>query len=235
MNGLLLVNQMRLFAKPVDGAINTYHSEKNMLDRPANAQQSSTSNPSSNIYSAVTVLAVLITIGITSRFWLSDIPNFKPIAAIALFAAFYFQRFWVSAIAVFLVMLVSNLGLADCPWQVTTGVIAGLLMASALGRKLQSIHPKTVTAKATKIAGASLVMSIAFFAISNAAVWMTGQWYPLTLEGLSSCFAAAVPFFRYTVCGDLIFSGAIFGAYFAVKFVLENKKSFNRQLGSSVA
>jgi len=35
-------------------------------------------------------------------------------------------------------------------------------------------------------------------------VWLIG--YPKTLEGLITCYIAAIPFFGYTLAGDLFYS-----------------------------
>jgi hypothetical protein len=65
-----------------------------------------------------------------------------------------------------------------------------------------------------RVAGASLASSVGFFLVSNFAVWVGGAlaMYPRTLAGLLECYAAAVPFFRNSVIGDLVFAGAFFGA-----------------------
>lgn len=63
-----------------------------------------------------------------------------------------------------------------------------------------------------RIAGASLTASISFFIVSNFAVW--AYWddlYPKTLNGLMTCYAAGIPFFRRGLAGDLIFSAVFFG------------------------
>ena len=41
--------------------------------------------------------------------------------------------------------------------------------------------------------------------------------YAKTLEGLVLCYTMAIPFFQNTIAGDLIWSGVIFGAYFALR------------------
>ena len=85
-------------------------------------------------------------------------------------------------------------------WAFYAAMVAmGLLMAS-----------KTTPAR---IAGASLAGSIGFFIVSNFAVWVGGAlaMYPRNLAGLVECYAAAVPFFRNSLAGDLIFAGAFFG------------------------
>jgi hypothetical protein len=62
-----------------------------------------------------------------------------------------------------------------------------------------------------RLAGASLATSISFFLLSNGFVWGAGDMYPRTLNGLWTCYAAGVPFFRHTVQGDLLFTAVMFG------------------------
>ena len=58
----------------------------------------------------------------------------------------------------------------------------------------------------------SLAASTLFFLLSNFGVWLAG-WYPMTGAGLLSCYAYAIPFFGYTVAGDLLFTVLLFGSY----------------------
>jgi hypothetical protein len=64
---------------------------------------------------------------------------------------------------------------------------------------------------ALRVVSASLAASLSFFAVSNFAVWAMWSMYPKTLAGLAECYAMAIPFFRNTVAGDLLFAGAFFG------------------------
>lgn len=57
----------------------------------------------------------------------------------------------------------------------------------------------------------ALASSVSFFLISNFVVWATGTMYPKTLEGLETCFVAALPFFRRGLEGDLLFTCVMFG------------------------
>jgi hypothetical protein len=66
---------------------------------------------------------------------------------------------------------------------------------------------------ALRVVGASLVASVSFFLVSNFAVWtVSREMYPATWNGLVTCMAAGVPFFRNTAVSDLLFSAAFFGA-----------------------
>jgi uncharacterized protein DUF6580 len=65
--------------------------------------------------------------------------------------------------------------------------------------------------KPLPVFGAALSGSISFFLISNFGVWLATNMYPRTLEGLTTCYAAAIPFFRRGLEGDLLFTAVIFG------------------------
>lgn len=45
--------------------------------------------------------------------------------------------------------------------------------------------------------------SFLFFLVSNFGVWW--YWYPHTLTGLITCYLLAVPFYKQTLIGDLVF------------------------------
>ena len=62
-----------------------------------------------------------------------------------------------------------------------------------------------------RLVGASLAASVSFFVISNFAVWAVWQMYPKTPAGLVACYVAALPFFRNSVVGDLVFTAVMFG------------------------
>jgi hypothetical protein len=66
--------------------------------------------------------------------------------------------------------------------------------------------------KPVPVIGAALGSSISFFLVSNFMVWAAGTMYPMTRAGLATCFEAAVPFFRHTLEGDLLFTIAMFAA-----------------------
>ncbi len=44
------------------------------------------------------------------------------------------------------------------------------------------------------IVASEVLTLLAFFLITNGAVWLCGDWYPKTLAGLVECFVSALPF-----------------------------------------
>jgi hypothetical protein len=59
--------------------------------------------------------------------------------------------------------------------------------------------------------------SLAFFALSNFAVWAFSGMYPLTAQGLAECYIVALPFLDKTVMGDLFWTGVLFGGAWLVQ------------------
>jgi len=61
------------------------------------------------------------------------------------------------------------------------------------------------------ILGAALGSSVAFYLLSNFAVWASYNMYPKTLAGLMTCYTLALPFFQPSLLGDLLFTAGMFG------------------------
>ena len=154
------------------------------------------------------VFCLLTALGIVGRL-LPHPPNFTPIAATTLFAGFFFRSSMLAAGVPLASMVASDLvvGAYDLRLMavVYTSLLVPLVFRSVLQRCLSPM----------RLIVCSLASSVIFFTATNAAVWGFGDWYPHTLAGMSSCMIAALPFFRYTVCGDLMFSTAIFYSYVA--------------------
>ena len=64
-----------------------------------------------------------------------------------------------------------------------------------------------------------LPCSLAFFALSNFAVWAFSGMYTLDLAGLIQCYIAALPFLQYTVAGDMFWTAVLFGGDWAIPHV----------------
>lgn len=161
----------------------------------------------------------LVAAGVTARISLQDLPNFAPVAALALFAGYYF-RSWKTALSVPLaVMLLSDLVIGGYDWRMMSIVYAALAAPVAwrwlLRRHLQLQKGELGSSLATTglLCGCGLVSSILFFLTTNFACWLTMDMYELSWSGLVHCYAQALPFFRYTLSGDVCFAVLLFGSY----------------------
>lgn len=158
----------------------------------------------SNIAPRFLVLAGMIFIAALSRL-IPHPPNFTAVAAMALFGGAYFNSRYAAYIipltALFLTDLI--LGFHSTMWAVYLSFAAVVVIGMSLRNKKKPVN----------IFLASVSASVLFFVVTNFAVWATGIMYPLTGEGLTLCYTAAIPFFHYNLLGDLFFAGVLFGTF----------------------
>ena len=155
---------------------------------------------------------LLILFVAASRF-LPHPPNVACIGALGLFAGCYLSgrlAYLIPIAALFISDCVGHMlgfpGMGFYNPVTMAMVYLGAMAAVPVGRWIS--HNQ----KLWKLAAGSLAASTLFFLLSNFGVWM-GGWYPITTAGLIACYASAIPFFGYTIAGDLLFSGALFGAW----------------------
>jgi hypothetical protein len=152
------------------------------------------------------VALVLIAAGVLSRI-IPHPPNFTAVSALALFASFYLGNWKLGPAVTLVTLITSDLVVGTYEPQLMASVYAASLIPLILGRNLRGrLLPG-------RLAACSLGSSIAFFLTTNFAVWLFGNWYASDWGGLVACFAAGVPFFRYTLSSDLVFSCVLFGGY----------------------
>jgi len=131
--------------------------------------------------------------------------NFTPISAIALLLSAYFG--WrTSLIAILSIMLASDLLLGFYHLEMMLAVYGSFILAVGLGTLIQRKKIQTILF-------ASLGSSLLFFFITNWAVWQFGTMYNHTISGLWESYFMALPFFRHTLAGDLIYTGVFFAIF----------------------
>ncbi len=149
-------------------------------------------------------------------------PNFSPVNAVALFGAAYFGSRWAAILMPLGVMLLGDLGLEAAGrlgllggWMAgSQGIHPGMgivYLAVALVAALGLVLRRHRTLPA--IAGCTLGGSAIFFLVTNFAWWAGYDLYPHTWEGLLQSYTAALPFFHWTVLGDICFSTVLFGGF----------------------
>jgi hypothetical protein len=144
-------------------------------------------------------------------------PNFAPVAAMALFAGAHLDNRKLAFLIPLAAMALSDM---------VIGFHDGLLLvyvcmciAVAIGMQLRGrIRPLTV-------AGGALASAVIFFVVTNFGVWLTSGMYPLSAGGLVACYVAAIPFFHYTIAGNLIYAGLLFGGFALIQTRLPELRS----------
>ncbi|MEM7549052.1 MAG: DUF6580 family putative transport protein [Bacteroidota bacterium] len=176
-------------------------------------------NRTNNILAVV----VFIAVAIASRFFgpalFGHPSNFAPVDAVALFSGAYIARRWLSiAIPLLFVWIgdvIVNYGYYGrfvafydgFYWQYGTYALIVLLGFIMLNKKVKPLN----------VLGASLSASVLFFVLTNFGVWASGTLYPKTIEGLITCYFAAIPFFKQTLTSDLVYCTFLFGSFELLK------------------
>ncbi len=130
-------------------------------------------------------------------------PNFTPVLAVAIFCGALYARPSHTLLVPLLGMIAGDLvlGFHDSVWAVYLAVA----LCVGLGRWMLK-PPGVLTTLGAGLSGSAL-----FFLLTNFAVWLQGDLYPLTATGLLACYVAAIPFFHHTLLSTLLFGLALFG------------------------
>jgi hypothetical protein len=178
---------------------------------------------------------LLVMAGAAVRLLLRDLPNFAPVAGIALFAGFFLQRFALALMVPIMIMFVSDqlLGGYDMITMLAVyGMLAMPVVLRPVLRKLLCQRSKPAWLVGGSLLGISLGSSLAFFLVTNLSVWIQAvsgtsamAMYDASLAGLVTCYLQALPFFRYTLAGDLCFTVSLFGGWGLAMQLLQKSRS----------
>lgn len=156
-----------------------------------------------------------VVLGVALRF-APHLPNFAPIAAIALFGGAYLNKKYALLLPV-IVMLISDYFIGFYDIKLMASVYISFVLIGLIGLFIKK-HKNLVT-----IIGGTFFGSVLFFVITNFAVWAFYSWYPYTFSGLSQCFTMAIPFFRNTLAGDFFYVAVLFGIYELIMFSIRKR------------
>lgn len=166
----------------------------------------------SALWPDLAVVAFLIAFDVVARL-LPHAYGFLPIAASGLFAARVLRLPALAVVVPVGAMLISSLAFGMDDWRVALIVYTAISIPAIVGilsrGKLGAVGTVAIM----------LPCSLAFFALSNFAVWAFSGLYPLTYAGLTQCYIAALPFLQYTVAGDMFWTAVLFGGYWAIQHV----------------
>lgn len=148
----------------------------------------------------------LVIVLVASARLLPHPPDFTPVGALGLFAGARAsgKYAWLVPVAA---LLVSDALIGFYSPVVMACVYGGFAVTAGLGGVLLRRRQSAV-----RVGLGALVGSLAFFTLSNFGCWLAGM-YPHTLGGLARCYVMALPFYRNSLLGDLIWSAALFGTY----------------------
>ncbi len=161
----------------------------------------------------------IIFIAVIARL-IPHVPNFAPIAAVALFGGTYLPKKFAFIIPL-LAMFFSDIFLGFHSTMIY--VYGSFVLTTFIGLWIRKNKKISNTILGTF--GASIL----FFLITNFGVWANGM-YSRGIEGLTQSYIMAIPFFRFTLAGDLFYTGIFFVGYelilmYSQKYAKANAKA----------
>jgi hypothetical protein len=148
--------------------------------------------------------------------------NFTPVAALALFSGAFLSRrlaFVVPVMAMLMADVLMGIKNSDPIYMeyLTKGqffpVYIAMLLTAVIGFGLN--NKLTFTNVLTRSVGASLL----FFLLTNFGYWyQEGSLYPHTLSGLMTSYSMGIPFYKWTLVGDLFYTSVMFGAFYLLTY-----------------
>ncbi|MCA9231806.1 MAG: hypothetical protein KDA57_14240 [Planctomycetales bacterium] len=159
-----------------------------------------------NTLKEAAVFALLLAIGVAGR-WTQPTWNFTPLAAVTVIGGFYFRQTMPALLLPVGVLAVSDLLLPiHDSWPVMASVYLMMFVPLLLGRSARNAQGLR---RGLLLGISGVLPATAFYLVTNFAVWMFKSTYDATLEGLLTCYAAAMPFYRWMLAGDIFYLGVL--------------------------
>jgi hypothetical protein len=156
---------------------------------------------------------IYILIGVLSRI-LPHPANFTAVGGLAVFGGLKLPL-KKALLVTFFTMLFADIviGFHSAMWATYLGMIAAVGIGHIFARQSGGLGNSVI---------AAMISSVFFFIITNFAVWAGWQtMYPRNISGLIECYIAAIPFFRNSILGDIVYT-TIFVMIYDLLF-LKNK------------
>jgi hypothetical protein len=172
------------------------------------------------------IIAVLLIVAAAASRVIMYPHNFSPMVGMAIFAgATFIDKRFAFTLPIF-AMLLSDVmfevfNIADGFWgwgQLVGYGIFALITVLAFTMKKVTVG---------KVVGYSIASSVLFFLLSNLSFFLIDNpvyhMYTQDAKGLADCYINALPFFQTSLVADLIYSGVLFGAYYAIQQIAVKK------------
>ena len=160
-------------------------------------------------------------------------PNFAPIASLAIFGGSILDNKKYAFIFPLAALLIS-----DVLFQLFTKTPGfygwGQLFVYGAFMLITYLSTRIKKPNAGNIFLACIWSAGLFFIISNFGDWVARSYYPKTFGGLMECYAAAIPFYKQDLFGNMLlnsvmsnffFSAILFGAYALVRNTVAQKQT----------
>lgn len=157
----------------------------------------------------INIAIIWVLIGIFGRY-IPHIPNATPLLSLCLLSSLVFSR-KMALFSVLITLIVSDVLLSlvtpfsafgTWTWFTYSGFVVLALLSFMV----------TLSTTFTRVIAITLISSLGYWAWTNLGVWCVSGMYPHTVSGLALCYAAALPFLRNALLGNMVWMAVFFGA-----------------------
>ncbi len=169
-------------------------------------------NPRTGILAAMIITAgawrLLIAIGH------GPLGNFTPLGAMALFGGCYYTEKWKAYLIPLLTLWISDLFLCYFVYYHKLVLFYDGFYITYLSFALMVLLGSFIKKVSIKnIALAGIAAALMHWLITDFFVWMDGRLYPMTWQGLVTCYTVALPYLKNMTIANLLFGGIMFGSF----------------------
>lgn len=158
-----------------------------------------------NILNPKFIVLTLILLGAAFTRLIPHYPNFTAIGAMALFGGAYMNNKKIAFAIPLLAMFLTDMIIGFHTNMLAVYLSFAAIVFIGFGLKNKKRIPNIFLA--------SVSASVLFFIVTNFSAWIFSPIYPKTAAGLAMSYTAAIPFFHYTMLGDLFYVGIMFGVF----------------------
>lgn len=149
-----------------------------------------------NVKRKIILFLSLVTIAVAERLWFDLGPNIELVMTASVLASIYLGRRWGAGVAL-ISLAISDLVIGNTLIMIFTWSAMALI---ACGGKM--IKGPLMGA------GYGLAGALFFFFYTNFGVWLIGNLYPHTWQGLVNCYIMGLPFLRLHAVSSTVFLGS---------------------------
>ncbi|HOJ19655.1 MAG TPA: hypothetical protein PLT92_13920 [Ignavibacteriaceae bacterium] len=184
-----------------------------------------------HLFNYTNTVLLLILLVVLSRL-VPHMHNFSPLGAISLFGAAYFLKKWQAFIVPIIAVWISDLFINNIIYSYmfpTFSLFYDGFFWQYSSYLLITLGGIFILKKInlSRIITASLFSSVSFFLVSNFGFWISSPFYTKDLNGLFTCYVAAIPFIKGTLIGDAIFSSVMFGSFYLLQQKFSHLKTIS--------
>ncbi|MBI2990422.1 MAG: hypothetical protein HYY51_04550 [Candidatus Magasanikbacteria bacterium] len=151
------------------------------------------------------IVLITLALGVSARL-LPHPANFAPIGALAIFGGVYLPK-RIALLLPLSAMFLSDMIIGFYNPAIMISVYLGFIIMGLIGLIIRKKR------RLSRIIGGTMLGSIIFFLITNAAVWLFGTMYAHNLNGLVQSYVMAIPFFKNSLFADLFYICILAGIY----------------------